>query len=416
MRLRPFQRARTALVALLALASLGACDTPPGDPPLPPNTQPLIRLVRPEEAATVRVGQPVDFEVSVEDAEDGASLGERVLWVSSLEGQLARGARVTATFHAPGDQTLTATVVDSGGQAASASLRLRVLAEGEPVATILRPAPGSTFNLGEVLELECEALTQAGARLRGASVQWTSALSGRLPPGDTVKAVLVVTGEDTLTCTARDPDTDATTTASVRVTVRATLAPAVLITRPEQPEVYVKSGEPAPFNSTVLFRATAQDFNALGGAGNLDGSIQWSLEPGGVSLGAGPSVAHAFTMPGEYTVTARVVDGLGNSATDTVRVRLVTNLPPRCEIDAPLDNARLLLGATSPLAGRCVDPETGRTLAPTWRTTATAAPLGTGEAVDAIFSVAGPQEVSACAVDPEDAELRGCATRPVRAI
>ncbi|MCP3143758.1 PKD domain-containing protein [Pyxidicoccus xibeiensis] len=417
MRLWPHPRLRAVLVALLALAStgLGACDTTPSPPPRPPDLPPLLRLVRPEAASAVRVGQPVDFEATVEDAEDGASLSERVLWFSSLEGQLARGARITAAFREPGDHTLTATVMDSAGQAASASMALRVLAVGAPVATVVRPEPGSTFNLGEVLDLECAAFTQGGARLTGGAVQWTSALSGRLPQGESVKAALVVAGEDTLTCTARDAATGASTTTSVRVTVRTILAPAVLITRPEQAELYVKSGEPAPFSSTVLFRATAQDFNTAGGAGNLDGAIHWSLEPGGVALGTGPAVAHTFTMPGDYTVTARVVDGRGNAATDSVRVLLVTNLPPRCEIDTPVDNARLLLGASSPLRGRCLDPETGYTLMPTWRTSASPMPLGSGEQVDAILTVAGAQTLSACALDPEDAEVQGCTTRAVRA-
>jgi hypothetical protein len=362
------------------------------------------------------VGQPVELEATVEDVEDGETLAERVLWVSSREGQLARGARTTATFHEGGDQTLTATVVDSGGQVTSASLRLSVLARGAPVATVLRPAPGGTFNLGEPLDLRCEAVTVGGVRLTGGAVQWTSALTGPLPQGEEVRAALRVAGEDTLTCTAKDPATGDSATASVRVTVRATLAPAVLITRPEQEEVYVKTGEPAPFASTLLFRATARDFNAGGGAGNLDGAIQWTLEPGGVALGAGPSVTHTFTTPGEYTVTARVVDGLGNPATDSMRVRLVTNLPPWCEIEAPLDGARLPLGSASALRGRCVDPETGRTLEPTWSTSASPTPLGTGVEVEGLLTVSGAQVLSACAVDPDDAALRGCATRQVRAI
>jgi hypothetical protein len=224
-------------------------------------------------------------------------------------------------------------------------------------------------------------------------------------------------GEDTLTCTATDPATGASASASVRVTVRPTLAPAVLITLPERTEVYVKAGEPAPFSPSVRFRATAQDFNAAGGAGNLDGAIQWTLEPGGMALGTGAAVTHTFTTPGEYTVTARAVDGRGNAAVDTVRVRLVGNLPPRCEIDTPRDDAtRLRRDVASPLAGRCVDPESGAPLAVTWHTSASPAALGTGEALDAIFTMGGAQVLSACAVDPDDAALQGCAERPVHVI
>jgi plastocyanin len=408
-------RARLALVALVSV-SLWACDTPPGPSQPAPNAAPVLRILRPESTAGLRVGQPVEFEAHVEDAEDGEALGDSVLWVSSREGQLARGALATATFREQGDVTLTATVVDSGGQVSSASLRLSVLGTGAPAATVLRPAAGGAFNLGEPLDLECEARTVGGVRLTGGAVHWTSALTGPLPQGETARTTLRVAGEDTLTCTATDPDTGASTTATVRVTVRATRAPSVLITRPEQAEVYVKTGEPVPFASTLLFRATAQDFNADSGAGNLDGAIRWVLEPGSVELGDGPSLEHTFTEPGEYTVTARVVDGLGNAATDSVRIRLVTNLPPWCEIDAPLASARLLRGASSTLRGRCVDPETGATVAPTWATSVSSTPLGTGEVVDTVLTVAGAQTLTACAVDPEDATLRGCARQQVRVI
>ncbi|MBZ4422386.1 PKD domain-containing protein [Myxococcus sp. RHST-1-4] len=414
----PRPRGRLARLALVALGftSLWGCDTSQPPPLPPPNAPPALRILRPQDSAALRVGQPVDLEATVEDVEDGESLAERVLWVSSREGQLARGARTRATFQEGGEQTLTATVVDSGGQVTSASLRLNVLTRGAPVTTLVRPAPGSTFNLGELLELECQAVTVGGVHLTGNAVQWTSELTGPLPSGEVVKAALLVAGEDTLTCTAKDPETGDSASASVPVTVRATLAPAVLITRPEQEAVYVKTGEPAPFASTLVFRATARDFNTDGGAGSLDGAIQWTVEPGGMALGAGPSATYTFTTPGEYTVTARAVDGLGNTATDSVRVRLVTNLPPWCEIEAPLDDARLLLGSASVLRARCVDPETGATPEPAWSTSASPTPLGTGNEVEGLLTVAGAQVLSACAVDPEDATLRGCATRQVRAI
>ncbi|MFP2905277.1 hypothetical protein ACLESD_09510, partial [Pyxidicoccus sp. 3LFB2] len=190
----PSHRSPLALVALLFLgaAGLGGCDTPPGPPLPPPNAAPTLRILRPEGTAPLRVGQPVDVEARVEDAEDGEALGERVLWVSSLEGQLTRGVRASATFREAGDQTLTATVMDSGGQVTSASVRVSVLGTGAPVATVLKPAPGSAFNLGEPAELACEAVTVGGVRLTGSAVSWTSALTGPLPHGDAVRAALRV--------------------------------------------------------------------------------------------------------------------------------------------------------------------------------------------------------------------------------
>lgn len=224
-------RARHALL-LLWVAGLGACGNEPSPLP-PPNAPPLLRIQHPLGDAAVRQGEAVELEATVEDAEDGATLGERVLWVSSVSGQLALGARASGTFREAGDHTVTATVVDSGGQSTSASVTVRVLAENAPHVMVRRPAPGARFNLDESLDLECEALAVDGRRLTGGAVRWSSALSGPLPSGDVVKAALVVAGEDTLTCSAIDPETGGSGAATVAVTVRPLRAPAERMACPE---------------------------------------------------------------------------------------------------------------------------------------------------------------------------------------
>lgn len=410
--------ARLFLLALWGAVVCG-CQQPLDvtQPPSAHNTPPVITLSGLPGGQQVRAGRAVAFTAHVEDAEDGDALADHVVWVSSLSGQLARGARTSGTFRELGEQTLTATVIDSGGAVASASLPLVVLAENAPTAAVRKPAAGGAFLLGEVFELECAALSARDTALPEGAVQWTSTLTGPLPSGPSVRASLAVAGEDTLTCTATDPESGVSTSATVRVTVRPVRAPAVLISRPESTELFVKDGEPAPASPTVAFRATAQDFHAAGGPGNLDAVIQWTMEPEGVSLGTGPAVSYTFTTPGAYTVTARATDSLGHVAEDSVRVRLVTNLPPRCDITQPReDNARVLLRVSTRMEGACVDPETGALLEPTWRTSARAQPLGTGVSVSATLDTGGFQRLSACAVDPEDPSLVGCAERSVRAI
>ncbi|HSP78202.1 MAG TPA: PKD domain-containing protein [Myxococcaceae bacterium] len=403
---------RLLLVALCALG-LGGCERPPSPPA---NTPPVITLERPTTGQVVREGDSLQLTARVEDAEDGPALAERVVWVSSRSGQLARGASATLAFSEQGAQTLTATVIDSGGQVASASLSLQVLAPGAPGVTLLEPSAGSEWNLGEVLTLRCEALSVSGEQLPDAAVQWTSALSGPLSTGARAQASLGVAGEDTLTCTATDPSTGARASASVPVTVRATQAPAVQILRPGQEEFFIKEGEPLPYSSTVLLNAIAYDFNVSEGD-TLADAIEWRLEPGGTRLGTGASVTHTFDTPGQYTVVAQVTDSRGNQAQDSVCIHLVSNLPPRCDILHPReDGARLLLGASSRLEARCVDPETGAELLPTWRTTASTEPLGETRELNAVLSVPGAQELSVCAKDPDTPSLEGCARRSVRVI
>ncbi|MBJ6762068.1 hypothetical protein JGU66_14945 [Myxococcaceae bacterium JPH2] len=407
---------RPPTLLLLALLGLGACESHP--PPAPPaNHAPTVHILQPQVDTLVRAGKPVELAATVSDAEDGDAVEARVLWVSSVSGQLASGSHASATLLVPGEHTLTATVVDSGGLSSSDAITVRVLDHEAPSVTVHAPAPGSTFNLGESFALQCEARSASGKRLGSGEVRWTSELSGPLASADVARAALTVPGEDTLTCLATDTATGEGASATVSVTVRSNRAPAVLITRPERTEVFVKSGAAPPLDATVSFRATAQDFDAPGGPGNLDDTIAWTLEPGGVALGKGPTLAHLFTTPGEFTVVARVLDGSGHAATDSVRVRLVTNLPPQCDIALPReDGARLSPGSEQELKGRCVDPETGAVLAPTWTTTASPASLGTGFELNIPLDVTGSQVLSACAADPDDATLQGCAERPVRVV
>jgi PKD repeat protein len=403
-----------SLLALLCVLGLGGCERQPPAPST--NTPPTITLESPSREQVVRTGQSLQLLARVEDVEDGAALAERVVWVASGSGQLARGGAPTVTFSEPGEQTLTATVTDSGGLAASASVVLLVLDARAPSVIIREPASGSAWNLGQVLPLHCEALSVTGAPLPETAIQWTSELSGPLSSEARAHAALGVAGEDTLSCTATDPSTGASTTARVPVTVKSIQAPAVQILRPEA-ELYVKVGQPAPYSPSVLFRATALDFNVPSGGEALAEAVEWTLEPGGTRLGAGAAVTYTFTTPGDYTVVATATDSLGNRAQDSVRVHLVANLPPQCEILQPRqDGARLLQGGSTELKARCVDPETGEELHPTWHTTAAPAALGEEEELEVVLSAPGAQALSACAKDPEDPTLEGCAWRPVRVV
>ncbi|HEX8435011.1 PKD domain-containing protein, partial [Archangium sp.] len=256
---------------LALLCALGGCERQ--TPPAPTNTPPGITLESPSGGQVVRTGQALQLTARVEDAEDGAALDESVVWVASGSGQLARGGSPTVTFSEPGEQTLTATVIDSGGLVASASVVLQVLDARAPSVVIREPASGSAWNLGQVLPLHCEALSATGTPLPETALQWSSELSGPLPSGARAQVTLGVAGEDTLTCTATDPSTGASTTARVPVTVKSTQAPAVQILRPEA-ELYVKAGQPAPYSPSVLFRATALDFNLPSGADALAEAVE----------------------------------------------------------------------------------------------------------------------------------------------
>lgn len=410
-----FSARLTALLLLPAAAMFSACSC--GNPPPSANQQPLVTLSAPAQNAQFKSGEAIALSATASDPEDGALDGASVVWTSSVSGQVATGANATASFTNLGNHVLTVSATDSQGAVGTASINVTIVSATAPTVVIVSPTSGTTVNRNQSLSFQCMATAVGGAAIPDANIAWQSALSGALPGGARMTASLTTAGADTITCTATDPANGGSASATVGITVNAQQAPTVQIEQPALAEIYVKPGGTGAFNPTVDFIATARDFNTGGGNGNLSGAISWTLNPGATALGTGATVTHTFTTLGVFTVTASATDSLGATAADTVTVRVVNNVPPLCTINRPnQDGATVAFNTPYTLQGTCFDPETNTAIAPTWRTTAQTAPLGTGNTLLATFTVAGQQTLSACATDPTDATLQGCATRPIRAI
>jgi hypothetical protein len=76
------------------------------------NTAPTVTILSPANGATVTAGTGVIFSGSATDTQDG-SLSSKLVWKSSIDGQLGTGATFTRALKA-GTHTITATVTDSG--------------------------------------------------------------------------------------------------------------------------------------------------------------------------------------------------------------------------------------------------------------------------------------------------------------
>ncbi|MBI3185284.1 MAG: hypothetical protein HYZ28_24360 [Myxococcales bacterium] len=399
---------------LLALALTSGCNC--GKPAVSPNEPPVATISAPAESSSFRAGTQVSLVAVANDPEDGPLDGDAVVWTSSLSGQLATGASASAAL-SKGTQSLTVTATDKGGLTASASVTVNAIDANAPTVVIVKPAAGTSVDLNQQVDFWCDATTVQGQPVPDTSIQWSSALSGPLPFGSKMKAALSKSGADTITCSATDPASGASNSASVSITVTGVKAPSVQITRPLRAEVWVSPAAAPPFSSTVSFVATAQDFNAGGGAGNLDSAIQWVRDPGGVAIGSGPSATHTFPSLGDYTVTAQAIDSRGVAASDSVRVHVVSNLPPYCEITRPGQDGQVIqVNAPYNVRGSCFDPESNTPIPPEWRTSVQATPLGTGANLSVTFTALGNQVLSACATDPQDAQLQGCFSRPIRVI
>lgn len=102
----------------------------PGDPvdlvvsAGPANSAPVVAITAPADGATVSGTQAVTFSGSASDDEDG-DLSASLVWTSSKDGLLGAGATIQAIL-STGHHTITATVGDSRGISASASISLHV--------------------------------------------------------------------------------------------------------------------------------------------------------------------------------------------------------------------------------------------------------------------------------------------------
>src|SRR5439155_7804996 len=76
------------------------------------DTEPLVAITAPADAAVVLAGSPVTFSGTANDREDGP-LGARLVWTSDRDGTLGTGANITKAL-SPGPHRITAAVTDTG--------------------------------------------------------------------------------------------------------------------------------------------------------------------------------------------------------------------------------------------------------------------------------------------------------------
>ncbi len=96
-----------------------------------PNAPPAVQIARPEEGASFQAGQLVFFLARAADRED-ANILEQVQWRSNRDGALGAGGEISTRSLSVGVHTITASVTDSGGLTASASISLTITAAAPP--------------------------------------------------------------------------------------------------------------------------------------------------------------------------------------------------------------------------------------------------------------------------------------------
>lgn len=180
---------RTTAAALLVAALALSCADSPADPDDSGDTNlaPTAEITSPADGSALTLGDPVQFEGSADDPEDGPLDGPFLDWTSSLDGRFGIGRSVTVSDLTLGEHRVTLTATDSDGATAEDEISLAVAFNREPSVAITAPATGSVHADGDVIRFEGTATDPEDGPLSGESLGWRSSQDGTFGSGESVE-------------------------------------------------------------------------------------------------------------------------------------------------------------------------------------------------------------------------------------
>jgi Tol biopolymer transport system component len=98
---------------------------------------PVLKIISPADGAEFTEGDPITFQSSAIDPEDGSLTGSALVWTSSIDGQVGTDESFTRSDLSVGTHTITLTATDSDGNSSSASINITVSSVGS-----VPPSPG----------------------------------------------------------------------------------------------------------------------------------------------------------------------------------------------------------------------------------------------------------------------------------
>ena len=289
----------------------------------------LTGVTPPTIAITVPTGSPTfstnttPLTLSGTAAAGSGSL-TNVTWTNSAGGSgTATGTTSwsqTGIVLTPGQNVLTATVHDSLGNTASATLTVTFTDVTVPTVAITAPTGSPTF------ATNAATLNLAGTaadNVAVASVTWTNSTG---PSGNaagttswTVTGVLLIPGANVLTVTAHDTSGNLGS-AVLTVTFTDITNPTIAITAPTSSPTFTTALTAIAVSGTAADNDLVQSVtwaNSAGGSGTATGTTNWSIPT--VALAAGSNV---------ITVTAHDRSGNTAAAVLTVTRQGTVNFPP----------------------------------------------------------------------------------------
>jgi hypothetical protein len=297
------------------------------------NAPPEVSIISPADGSShSRGAENIGFIAEARDDEDGTPT---VTWTSSVDGEIGAGTHVYRNDLSLGTHTITAAVTDSGGFSDSESVTITIVND-PPIVEITNPEAGDEFFRAQTITLrglsrDPNNLPVPYSPLPDAQVEWlidgTPVATGHDAsiPGGTLSV-----GTHTISFTGSDGELEDTDTITITINPNpANLPPDVRITSPANgsfwPADAFDSGQGMRYKQvTLVGQATDPEDGPLSGA-----SLVWTDSVNGgapQTLGTGGSLTVRLYAPQCYgnthDITLTATDSGGNSATDTIRVRV----------------------------------------------------------------------------------------------
>ncbi len=426
---------------------------------------PVVSIVEPADGTTLTEGATLLLLGTATDARDGDVSGT-LEWTSSRQGPLGAGAILTVPGLGAGTHVITASAMDHGGHAGTATVSVTVRpAEMLTFAAIadafvVQTAPSSRFggsahlivngsgptiqafvrfrvtgtmgqgtrravvrlrtdgsaSAGSVSGGTIHAITDTGWQELSVSYQTRPAIDGpaldavgSVAPGTVVEFDVsdAVSGDGTYVFAVVGTVNDSVV---YRSRESGADGPALLVSSApmgaNQPPAIAIT---APADGTLVQAGTAVSLRALATDpedGDLSGSVVWASDIGG-PLGTGGDLVATALGPGTHRITASVSDHGGGTASATVR--LVVNARPAVHILTPANGATLPAGRMVALAATASDAEDGDLGAAILWTSNRDGALGSGSTRSVVLSL-GTHVITAEATDGRGARVTATVT------
>ena len=374
----------------------------------PSNTPPTVSLTSPSSGSESTEGDPVAFQASATDDEDG-SISSSIQWTSSIDNAIGTGFSFTKSNLSVGVHTITATVTDSQGASDSEQVTITINAipvNTPPTVSLTSPSSGSESTEGDPVAFQASATDNEDGSL-SSQIQWTSSIDNAIGTGFSFTKSNLSVGVHTITATVTDSQ-GASDSEQVTITINAipvNTPPTVSLTSPS-------SGSESTEGDPVAFQASATDDED----GSISSSIQWTSSIDN-AIGTGFSFTKSNLSVGVHTITATVTDNGGLSDSDQVSITISTlNSPPSVGITSPSSGSQFTEGNSVTFSGWAADPEQGGVANSLQWTSSIDNAIGTGKTFTKSNLSVGVHTITATVTDSQGASDSEQVTITINAI